>query len=346
MGELFERFCSFANLYDGYRKARKGKRGKASVAGFEYNQEEELIQLRDELSSERWKPGRYTNFYIHEPKRRLISAAPFRDRVVHHALCNLLEPDWERRFIYDTYANRKNKGTHRAILRASECSKQFQYVLQCDIEQFFPSIDHEILRGKIAAHLDDKQLMNVVDLILQSGMEAQTEQYRMKWFDGDDLFSSLRPRRLPIGNLTSQFWGNVYLCSFDHFVKRELRAAGYLRYVDDFLLFSNDKGVLHEWKEQIIGRLAALRLSLHEPQVYPVHTGIPFLGFRIYPAHRRLKKKRGIAFQRRFCKLYNQWIAGKIERVKLDACARSWSAHVSWGDTYGLRRAVLGRYVL
>ena len=101
MGELFERFCSFANLYDAYRKARKGKRGKASVAGFEYNQEEELIQLRDELSSGAWKPGKYTNFYIHEPKRRLISAAPFRDRVVHHALCNLLEPDWERRLIYD-----------------------------------------------------------------------------------------------------------------------------------------------------------------------------------------------------------------------------------------------------
>lgn len=119
MAELFDKFCSFENLYLAYRKARKGKRGKSSVAGFEYNQEKELIQLRDELTAGEWQPGKYASFYIHEPKKRLISAAPFRDRVVHHALCNILEPDWERRFIYDTYANREGKGTHRAILRAS-----------------------------------------------------------------------------------------------------------------------------------------------------------------------------------------------------------------------------------
>jgi len=346
MSELFERFCSFANLYDAYRKARKGKRGKASVAGFEYNQEQELIKLQDELSSGTWRPGKYTNFYVHEPKKRLISAAPFRDRVAHHALCNILEPDWERRFIYDTYANRKNKGTHRAILRANEFSKKYAYVLQCDIEQFFPSIDHAILRDMIAAHLDDEGLMNVVDLILQSGILAQTEQYQMKWFEGDDLFYAFRPRGLPIGNLTSQFWGNVYLCAFDHFIKRELRAEGYARYVDDFLLFSDDKQVLHEWKGKIAARQAKLRLTLHEPQIFPVNTGIPFLGFRIYPTHRRLKKKRGIAFQRRFRHLYGQWIAREIDRVRLDASALAWCAHASWGDTYGLRRAVLSQHVL
>ncbi len=346
MDDLFEQFCSFANLYQAYRKARKGKRGKASVAGFEYNQEQELIRLRDELSCGTWKPGEYTNFYIHEPKRRLISAAPFRDRVVHHALCNILEPDWERRFIYDTYANRKFKGTHRALLRASEFSKKFEYVLQCDVEQFFPSIDHAILREKIAAHVDDERLLNVVDLILKSGDGIQADQYEMKWFEGDDLFSAFRPRGLPIGNLTSQFWGNVYLCAFDHFVKRELRAEGYVRYVDDFLLFSNDKQVLHDWKKKNNTRMAKLRLTLHEPQVFPVNTGIPFLGFRIYPTHRRLKKRRGIAFQRRFRNLYSQWLAHEIDRSRLDDSARSWSAHASWGDTFGLRRSVLGRYVL
>jgi retron-type reverse transcriptase len=346
MSELFDKFYSFANLYDAYRKARRGKRGKASVAGFEYNQEEELIKLRDELSSGTWYPGKYTNFYIHEPKKRLISAAPFRDRVVHHALCNILEPDWERRFIFDTYANRKNKGTHRAILRASEFSKKYSYVLQCDVEQFFSSIDHVILREKIAAHIPDERLMKVVDLILHSGIGAQTEIYQMKWFEGDDLFAGSRSRGLPIGNLTSQLWGNVYLSGFDHFVKRELQAGGYLRYVDDFLLFSNSKKELQEWKMKIIQRLERHRLTLHEPQVYPVKTGIPFLGFRIYPTHRSLKKKRGIAFQRRFRRLHRHWVLGDINREKLDSTVRSWSAHASWGDTYGLRRAVLGRYVL
>lgn len=346
MGEMYDKFCPFTNLYEAYRKARKGKRGKASVAGFEYNQEEELIQLQTELVSKTWQPGDYTNFYIHEPKKRLISAAPFRDRVVHHALCNLLEPDWERRFTFDTYANRKNKGTHRAILRASQFARKYKYVLQCDVEQFFPSIDHAILREKIAAHVDDASVLEIVDLILRSGVRAQTESYQMKWFAGDDLFSASRPRGLPIGNLTSQFWGNVYLSAFDHFVKRELRVDGYLRYVDDFLLFGNDKEILHAWKEKILNRVEKLKMTLHEPQIYPVETGVPFLGFRIFPSYRRLKKKRGIAFQRRFRYLYQQWAGLRIERKKLDDSARSWSAHAAWGDTYGLRRSVLGRYML
>jgi retron-type reverse transcriptase len=151
MDTLFDQFRSFENLYLAYRKARKGKRGHPPAARFELNQEEELLRLRDELQAGTWQPGKYHNFYIHEPKRRLISAAPFRDRVVHHALCNLLEPDWERRFIFDTYANRVGKGTHKAILRANGFAKEFKYVLQCDIEQFFPLVlSHHIFLARSA----------------------------------------------------------------------------------------------------------------------------------------------------------------------------------------------------
>ncbi|MFZ5921456.1 MAG: reverse transcriptase domain-containing protein [Chloroflexota bacterium] len=354
METLYDQFCSFENLYLAYRKARKGKRGHAPAASFEFNQEKELIELRDDLRGGTWQPGKYHNFYIHEPKRRLISAAPFRDRVVHHALCNLIEPDWERRFIFDTYANRKGKGTHRAILRANEYAKRFKYVLQCDVEQFFPSIDHALLRSQLAAHIEDESMIGVVDKILKSGEGVQTEEYEMRWFPGDDpstgsgqgLFAALRPRGLPIGNLTSQFWANVYLCSFDHFVKRELRCKGYVRYVDDFLLFADNKEMLHDWAQKIVARLSVLRLTLHEPQVYPVENGIPFLGFTIFPDHRRLKRRRGIAFQRRFRHKYKNWLWGQIERKKLDASARSWAAHASWGQTYGLRRAVLGQFDL
>jgi hypothetical protein len=188
--------------------------------------------------------------------------------------------------------------------------------------------------------------MNVAYLILQSGRGVKTEIYQTKYFAGDDLFSATRPRGLPIGNLTSQFWGNAYLCAFDYFVKRELRAEGYVRYVDDFLLFGDDKATLQTWKEKILQRVSNLRLTLHEPQVFPVHTGIPFLGFRIYPTHRRLKQRRGIAFQRRFRHLHKQWVARTVERKDLDDSARSWSAHAAWGDTYGLRRSVLSKYLL
>jgi hypothetical protein len=356
--DLYTQICAFENLYAAYRKARGGKRGQPAVADFEFNQEEELLCLRDELASQTWTPGPYRSFYIHEPKRRLISAAPFRDRVVHHALCNLLEPIWERRFIYDSYANRAGKGTHRAMLRCQAFARRYPYVLQCDIEQFFPSLDHAILRGIIARQVGDAPTLALVDRILASGAGVLSEIYQMRWFPGDvpstplrlgsgqGLWAALRPRGLPIGNLTSQFWANVYLDPFDHFVKRQLRCPAYLRYVDDFLLFAEDKDTLWGWREAIVARLAGLRLTLHPPQVYPVGNGIPFLGFIIYPTHRRLKRRKGIAFQRRFKQLYKSWRGGEITRQRLDASARSWAAHAAWGDTWGLRRAVLGKYIL
>jgi hypothetical protein len=344
--DLYAQICGFENLYLAYRQARRGKRGQPSVADFEFNQEEELLRLRDELASGTWRPGPYRSFYIHEPKRRLISAAPFRDRVAHHALCNLLEPLWERRFICDSYANRVGKGTHRAMLRCQTFARRYRYVLQCDIEQFFPSVDHAILRQIIAHQVTDAPTLALVDRILDSGAGVLAEAYQMRWFPGDDLWAYLRPRGLPIGNLTSQFWANVYLDGFDHFVKRQLRCPAYLRYVDDFLLFAEDKATLWGWRDAIIARLAHLRLTLHPPQVYPVGNGIPFLGFIIYPTHRRLKRRKGIAFQRRFKRLYQDWRSGEISRQRLDASARSWAAHAAWGDTWGLRRAVLGKYVL
>ncbi|MFZ6029742.1 MAG: reverse transcriptase domain-containing protein [Chloroflexota bacterium] len=326
LNTLYSQICSFENIYLAYRKARKGKRSKSSVAAFEYNQEEELLRLRDELQSETWQPGGYSSFYVHDPKKRLISAAPFRDRVVHHALCNLIEPIWERLFIAESYANRVGKGTHRAIVKASQFARCYAYVLQCDVVQFFPTLDHALLLVELERYLHDPATLRLCAKILASSPGANCG--------------------LPIGNLTSQIWANVYLNPFDHFVKRELRCTAYLRYVDDFLLFADDKAMLHAWKTAIVQRTARLKLALHEPQVYPVINGIPFLGFRIYPTHRRLKRRKGIAFQRRFARLYRRWKLGEISRQSLDDTARSWAAHVRWGDTYGLRKAVLGRFCL
>jgi hypothetical protein len=352
--DLYPQICSFENLYLAYRRARRGKRSRADVADFEFNLEEELLHLREELASQTWQPGLYRSFYIHEPKRRLISAAPFRDRVVHHALCSVLEPIWERRFIFDSYANRRGKGTHRAILRCQQFARRRRFVLQCDLEQFFPSLDHAILRNALARLIRDGKTLWLIDQILASGAGVLSEVYRMRWFPGDDpsngrgqgLWAALRPRGLPIGNLTSQFWANVYLDPFDHFVKRELRCRDYLRYVDDFLLFGDDKAALWRWADAVQQRLARLRLTLHPSQVYPVTNGIPFLGFRIFPTHRRLKRRKGIAFQQRFRALFRRWLAGELPRRKLDEAARSWAAHAAWGDTYNLRRSILGRYRL
>jgi len=312
------------------------------VADFEYRLEDNLLQLRQELAAKRYRPGPYTSFYIHDPKRRLISAAPFRDRVVHHALCSLIEPLFERRFIYDSYANRVGKGTHRALDRCQQFARRFRYVLPCDVRQFFPSIDHAILREILGQVVVDPDVMWLVDRILESGVGVLSEEYEMVYFPGDDLFAVGRSRGLPIGNLTSQFWANCYLDPFDHFVKRELRCRGYLRYVDDFLLFADDKRALWAWRGAVVDRLARLRLTIHEERAHPrpVAEGILFLGFVVYPTHRRLKRRKGIAYRRRLKGLLRAYAAGEIPLERVDASVRGWINHVRYADTWGLRRAM------
>jgi retron-type reverse transcriptase len=145
--ELFDQLCDWSNLLLAFGKAAKGKRSREPAAAYEYRLEDNLIALQDELRQKTYGPGAYNSFYIHDPKKRLISAAPFRDRVVHHALCNVIEPIFEKRFIHDSYANRKGKGTHRAIERAQRFLRRYAYVLPCDIRQFFPSIDHDVLES-------------------------------------------------------------------------------------------------------------------------------------------------------------------------------------------------------
>jgi hypothetical protein len=335
-------------LYAAYRAARKGKRAHPDVAEFEMNDAENLLILQDELVNQTYTPGAYHSFYIHEPKRRLISAAPFRDRVAHHALCRVIEPIFQKRFIADSFANQKGKGTHRALNRAQQFARQFPYVLQCDVRQFFPSIDHAILRARLAHWIRDDDVLWLVDRILASGVGVLAEEYTMRWFPGDDLFALQRPRGLPIGNLTSQFWANVYLDPFDQFVKHDLKCRGYVRYVDDFLLFAADQATLHVWRRAIIHALAQLRLTLHEEraQVYPVATGIPFLGFRNYPTRRRLKRVKGIAFQRRLKALTRAYATGEISQDRVTASVQGWVAHTRYAQTRGLRQALFDKFTL
>jgi retron-type reverse transcriptase len=341
----YEELCSWENLRLAHRKAAKGKRGKGPAAAFEYRLADNLLQLQSELQSRTYRPGAYHSFYIHEPKRRLISAAPFRDRVVHHALCNVIEPVFERSFIYDSYANRVGKGTHRALDRAQGLMRRLRYMLQCDVRQFFPSVDHAVLRWTLARKTKDPHVLWLVDRILESGAGVLSEEYEMVYFPGDDLFAVSRPRGLPIGNLTSQFWANCYMNPFDHFVQRELRCAGqrggYLRYVDDFVLFADDKRTLWAWREALVERLARLRLTIH-PGAHPrpVEEGMPFLGFVVYPSHRRLKRRKVVAYRRRLRSLVAAYVEGEATQEAVVASLLGWINHARYGDTWGLRRSV------
>jgi len=335
---LQERLCTWDNLLLAWQNASRGKRGRGPTAKYEFLLADNLLALQGQLQQQTWQPGPYASFYVHEPKKRLISAAPFCDRVAHHALCNVTQPYFERLFIADSYANRVGKGTHRALDRCAQFARRYQYVLPCDVVQFFPSIDHEILLHTLSKMLPDASLDWLLERLLASGAGVLAEEYEMVYFPGDTLFAANRPRGLPIGNLTSQLWANCYLNPFDQFIKRELSCPAYLRYVDDFLLFGDDKKQLWSWREAILKRLERFRLTIHAENALPrpVTDGIPFLGFIIFPDHRRLKPRKGYAYRR---KLWHLLKTGQAARVK--DSVRGWLNHVRYADTFGLSRAML-----
>ena len=339
----FTAICRWENLLLAYQQAAKGKRSKSSVATFDYDLATQLLSLREELLTAHYRPGDYVHFRIHEPKQRKISAAPFRDRVVHHALCNVIEPRFEQQFIANSYANRKGKGTHRAVNCLQNFAQRYRYVLRADIVKHFPSIDHEILKNILYQLIKEEDVMQLTSQIIDSGTGILEEEYPMHWFPGDDLLAACRPRGLPIGNLTSQFWSNCYLNPFDHFVTRELRCPAYLRYVDDFALFSDSKKQLWDWKREIIEPLQQFRLVIHESstQVLPVACGIPWLGFVVYPTHRRVKARKVRNTTRHLTECMDAWHRGKISFAELDASIKGWVNHVRYADTWGLRKHVL-----
>lgn len=186
MSKIYKNFYpqiyDLLNLWQAFVKASKGRRGHPSIAAFEYNLEPELIRLRDELRDETYLPGGYRSFTVHETKRRKISAAPFRDRVVHHALMNVTGPMLERKFIHDSYANQIGKGTHKALDRCTYFMRRYDYVLPCDVRQFFPSIDHEILESVLSNTLKDESAMDLIRKIVSSGEGVLNEEYDMTYF--------------------------------------------------------------------------------------------------------------------------------------------------------------------
>lgn len=338
---LFDRLTSFENLLEAFYRARKGKRQKPNVSRFEVNLEAEIFQLQRELRQGVYQPGPYQTFKIYEPKERMISAAPFRDRVVHHAICQIIEPIFEPAFIYDTYANRKGKGTHAGIHRCQCFCRKYRYVLKADIRKFFPSIDHQVLKNLIAKKIGCRRTLELIFTIIDA---SNAQEPVDNLFPGDDLFTSLTRRcGLPMGNLTSQFMANLYLSPLDHFVKETLGFKGYARYVDDFVLFSNEKKALGAAKERITEFLATtLRLRIHpvKCQIFPVADGVDFLGQRITPRLRLLRKSNVRRFWRRLKPRLQNYFSGDLPPTKMESQMNAWLGHLQQADAKGLERQV------
>jgi RNA-directed DNA polymerase len=337
--DLFDHIANFPALYNAYRRAVAGKRRKPGAAAFAARLEPNLLRLERELRDRTWRPGRYVRIEVRDPKPRIVSAAPFRDRVVHHALHAVVAPLFERGFIHHSYANRAAKGTHRAVAQYEHWRDRHRNVLRCDIFRYFPAIDHAVLKQDMRRRIACPATLWLLDAIIDGSNEQEPVHL---YYPGDDLFSPYRRRRgLPIGNLTSQFFANVFLDGLDHFVTEVLRAP-YLRYVDDFALFHDDPAVLAAWRDRIGAWLARRRLSLHPRKTVVLESRLPaaFLGYELRPGGRRLPEQSVRRFRNRLRGLRDRWRAGSIEAAQVQARVGAWLAHAAHADTWRLRHAI------
>ena len=337
---LWHKIISFENLYLASQKAQKGKRFRENVLEFNDQLENNLFQLQQELQTKTYQPGNYHSFRIYDPKPRLISAAPYRDRIVHHALCNIIIPLIDKTFIHDSYANREGYGTHRALKRFTQFARSSRFILQCDIKKYFPSIDHEILKQQIANKIKCKDTLWLVNNIIDG---SNSQEPVDDIFLGDEAVITTQLRKgLPIGNLTSQFFANVYLNGLDHFIREQIKCHKYLRYVDDFALFSDDREFLVNARIEIEHYLTTLRLKIHpiKSQLFETQYGANFVGFRVFPDRIRVRNDNLRRSRKRFRELQYDYYYSQITLEKLIQRLQSWEAHLKHGDTYQLRKQI------
>ena len=331
VGGLFEEICSYPNLLRASRSAERGKRYRPDVLEFNLRREDRIVRLARVLREDVWRPGEHRHFEILEPKRRWISAAPYEDRVVHHAVCNVIGPVLDRRMIFDCWANRDGKGTHRAVLRYQRFSTRYRFALKMDIRKYFASIDHVILKQHLGRAFNDQRLLRLINMIVDTGRVPEPHHVTVP---GDDLFVPFaRTVGLSIGNLTSQLWSNSYLCAFDHWVKEELCAPAYLRFVDDFVLLHDSKGALDDYADRVRNKLFGLRLELHANKcvIRRVSEGLPFLGYVVWPDRIRVRGETVRRFRRRYRRL--RLVAPERAAASLAA----WQGHVRLSGTWRRR---------
>ena len=316
---LYGQICTKENICKAYRKARLGKRNKFYVRKFELNVHNNIEELHQELMDETWMPLPYKQFIAYEPKERLIRAPQFRDRVVHHALVQVLKPIYEPIFIYDSYASLKDKGTHAAVNRLTQFLRRDSdntFIFHGDVRKFFDNINHEtlihILRKKIA---DEKVITLIRKILTNQGISLG----------------------VTLGNYTSQWFANVYLNELDYYAKHELKVKHYIRFMDDFLLLSDSKSQLHDWKHKTKHFIKEeLKLELHpiKQQIFPTNTGIDFLGYTVWKEHKKLRRRNVERFISRL-KKYDKALA---ITPFIEASLMSWKGYSIHADAFGLTK--------
>lgn len=335
---LWAQLTSFENLRDAYDKAKQHKGGNPTVHAFSEHWTFNLALLRLELITKRYRPEPLTRFVLRDPKTRVIYKSQFRDRIIHHALVNILQPIYEPRVIYDSHASRKGRGTTSALERYQAFLRQVThggtqsptgrnnndvigYVLKCDIKHYFETVDHDILIGILRKQIKDDDVLWLVKTIL------------------DHYPTNTRGKGMPLGNWTSQFFANIYLNELDQFVKHTLHAKHYLRYVDDFVILSTNKQELEEHMSSIKVFVEALQLELHpiKCQIIPLREGVSFLGFKIFYHYRVVRARNKRKITTKLKKLLRRYEQDDMEYSRILDTVQGWNAYALQGNTYRLR---------
>ena len=330
---LYPKIYNLSNLFLAWRKARKSKTKKDYVKEFEQNTIKNLLKLHEELKNQTYKPKPLVTFILRDSKTRKISKSDFRDRIVHHVLIRIIEPIFDKGFIYDSCANRKGKGNlfairrfYQFVIKVSENGKLKNlintnqingYCLKADIRHYFQEVSHKILLNAINGKIKDEKVIWLIERILENGGK--------------------NGRSMPLGNLTSQFFANIYLHELDYFVKHKLKAKYHIRYVDDFVILHNSKTQLELWKGQInLFLKEKLKLELHpeKSRIVSLSRGIDFVGFRNF-YYFKLLRKRNI---RKMLFVVEKYKKGEITKEKIMESFQGWNAYAKWANSFKLRR--------
>jgi len=327
---IYELICSYENLLLAWQNAKKGKTKRRYIKRFQRNLKDNLLKLQEELTNQTYQPCDLKTFILRDPKTRKISKSAFRDRVVHHVLCLFIVPIFEKDFIYDSHANQIGKGTLKAIERfdvfkriVSKNNTKECYVLKADIRHYFEEIDHDVLIKIIKRKIKDEKVIWLIEKILSVNNKN---------------------KGMPLGNLTSQFFANLYLNDLDQYAKHDLKAKHYIRYVDDFVILHESKEQLEVWKNDINNFLKEkLKIELHpsKSNVLKLSSGINFLGFRIFYHYKLIRKSNLKNFERKFNNLRILFDEEIIGREKALESLEGWLAYCSHANTYKYRKHLI-----
>lgn len=316
-GNLWEKITSKENFEIAYARSIFGKSKKRNVIKFKKDKENNLEKVRNVLINKTFKTSRYTEKTIYEPKKRTIYVLPFApDRIVQHALMNVLIPIWDKLFIDTSYSCRDGKGIHEGSKKTMEFIRRNKYCLKCDISKFYPSIDQDILMDIVKKKIKCKDTLWLIDEIIHS-------------FPGG--------KNTPIGNFTSQWFGNLYMNELDHYVKSVLRIKDYLRYCDDFCLFHNDKAVLNDAAKKIKTFIEEkLKLKFSKCDLFPVSQGVDFLGYRHFNKYILLRKRTAKRVTKRLKRLPLMLEKGIITKEQFRSSVGSTYGWLKWANAHNL----------